>query len=213
MALNDFKNIKKGTSSTEKSVERLIVFFEKYLPDFSTSYTLNGKMSEEDLSEELYEYLTCKAMNFSVPFAFKPEKKQKVKKGHARRVDFGIFYVQDNQMTLFYTLEAKKLPTGKGDRVKEYVVGNYGGIARFKNEQHGLDKSGNLIAQNGIIAYVHENTFEHWHTQINNWIVEAGWGEQEQLEQKYFKTIGKLQSNHTRISGNNLFLDHFWVKI
>jgi hypothetical protein len=216
MAVNDFQNIKQGTSSAENSVERLLLFFEEYLPDFSKSHSLNGIMSEEDLSEELYEYLTCKSMTLNLPFAFKSEKKQKKKgqKGHSRRVDFGIYYVQDNTLDMIYTLEAKKLPTGTGEREKEYVLSNHGGgIERFKNGLHGIDKQGNLLDRNGIIAYVYNDDFSTWHNKINTWIEEALWNTSEQLNKEYFDSIGKLNSTHLRISEQMVYLDHFWIKI
>lgn len=215
MAIQDYKNIKQGTSSTENSVERLVSFFEKYLPDLTTEHTLNGGMSEEDLSEELYEHLTYKAMNTIQPFAFKSEKKQKKKeqKGHSRRADFGVYYVQDNSMAIIYTLEAKKLPTGIGNREKEYVFGNHGGIERFKNEFHGIDKEGNLLHRNGIIAYVHTEDFPQWHNRINAWIEESFWNKSELLVKEYFNPIGKFKSTHPRLSATLVHLDHFWIKI
>ena len=210
-----FENIEKGASSTSNSVERLVIFLEKYLPTFPKEQSLNNSMSEEDLSEELWEFLTLKCRTNSSPFAFKPEKKQKkqAQKGHPRRVDFGVFQVQDNTLELIYTLEAKKLPTGKGDREKEYVLGNYGGIERFKQEQHGIDKDGNLIERNGIVAYILENTVQFWQKSINSWISDASWNSSELLNLEYELPIGKLNSRHDKTSGAPLYLDHFWVKI
>ena len=173
--------------------------------------------SEEDISEELYCFLTRVAMNNAYSYAFKPEKKQKKahKKGHARRVDFGVFYVSDANMELFYTLEAKKLPTEKigHQREKEYVTGNYGAIRRFKDEEHGLDKLGNLLNRNGIIAYITDKTLEHWHTNINLWIDETNWGAREKVNKNYFREMARLSSIHIRKSKAQLHLDHFWVRL
>ncbi len=216
MAIQDLKNIAQGSSSDENSVDKLISFFEEHLPNFPTQRILNGTMSEEDLSEELHEHLTWQAMKSNQPFVFKPEKKQKKtgQKGHSKRVDFGIYYVEVNDMSIIYTLEAKKLPTGTGVREKEYVLGKRGGIERFKNEFHGIDKAGNLLDRNGIIAYIHHEDFPTWHEKINTWIEEeALWHTSEQLNKEYFNAIGKLHSTHLRISNTLVHLDHFWIKI
>lgn len=216
-----FENIKKGSSTTEY-VDGLIAFLEKYLPYFTLETKANKSQNENDLSEELYNHLTRKARfnsdNITHPFEFHPEKSQKKpkQKGHAKRIDIATkLNTFDINMEVIYCIEAKKLPTDKleGEREKEYVDGKGGAIARFKREDHGMDDEGKLLARNGIVAYVMEHDFQHWHTQINTWISDKGWLSKESLNKEYFSKIGKLTSFHPRISGEDVEINHFWVSI
>ena len=117
-------------------------------------------------------------------------------------------------MELIYCIEAKRLPTGKRDREKEYVMGDGGGIQRFKKNLHGMNRTGNLLERNGMVGYVQENDFDHWHTQINQWITdEPTWSNTEMLQKVSFGTIAKLESTHERISKDNLKLTHFWINL
>lgn len=212
-----FQNIPPGTSTTEY-VAKLISFLEEYLPTFPKDKTLDKAQSENDLTEELYKFLTRHARLTGLPFEFQPEKSQKRpnQTGHAKRMDIATrINTLDIDMEVIYCLEAKKLPTDKieGKREKEYVEGKGGAIERFKKEVHGLDDQGNLLSPNGIIAYVTEKSFEHWHEQINQWVIDVPWPPNECLNCEYFSSIGKLTSNHLRISGSRLDLIHFWVNI
>jgi hypothetical protein len=216
-----FENIKEGSSTTDY-VEGLITFLEKYLPYFSTETKANKSQNENDLSEELYKHLTRKARfnadNITYPFEFQPEKSQKKpkQKGHSKRIDIATrLNTVDINMEVIYCIEAKKLPTDKlqGEREKEYVDGKGGAIARFKREDHGMNDKGDLLAQNGIVAYVTEHDFQHWHAQINTWINDKGWLSEEFLNKDYFSKIGKLTSYHPRISGEAVEINHFWISI
>ncbi len=217
MANIPFQNIKEGASSIGQ-VQKLMVFLEKYLPEFPKGRSLR-KSSEEDISQDLYKYLQRKQSyndeKIEYPFQFQPEtiQRQKSIKGHKRRADIGVrINTRDIDMELIYCIEAKKLPTAKSgnDREKEYVLGNYGGINRFKQNLHGLNDSGDLLSENGVIGYVQADDFTHWHTQINSWI-NAEWGDNELLKKVYFNTIGKLESNHSRLSGGQVKLTHYWI--
>jgi len=214
-----FQNIPDGSSSTGY-VEKLILFLEKYLPDFAKERKVNGTMSENDLTEQLYLHLTRRAKfnpeKIEYDYAFQTEKpqRQKKRKGHPKRMDIAArLNTIDINMDVIYCLEAKKLPTPGSGREKEYVSGDGGAIERFKNEVHGLDDTGRLLENSGIIAYVTENNFGHWQTQINHWISDLGWHVSEKLQKEYFKNIGKLSSRHQTISGAYINLQHFWIKV
>lgn len=191
-------------------------FFEVALPEFPKEKRLEKDFSENKLTEELYKFLTRKARLNNYPFEFQPEKSQKMSRGHDKRVDIAArVLTMDIDMEVVYCLEAKKLPTDRlgGNREKEYVLGDKGGIERFKNGAHGKDDDGNFLLRNGMVGYITSNDSAHWHTQINSWIVAAGWPTAESLHKNYFSEIGKLTSNHLCISGGIVELTHFWVKI
>lgn len=210
-----YQNIPKGTSSTGY-VDNLIAFLENVLPNFPREKRLGKDQSENDMTEELYKFLTRKARFAKLPYEFQPEKSQKMPKGHDKRIDIAArVLTRGIDMEVVYCLEAKKLPTDKpgGKREREYVSGEMGGIERFKNGAHGKDDYGNLLPRNGMVAYVIEYDFAHWHSQINAWIELSGWSANENLTLNYFSAIGKLTSNHLRTSGEGLELSHFWVKV
>lgn len=214
-----FKNISKGSSSTGY-VEKLILFLEKYLPDFAKERKVNGEMGENDLTEQLYLHLTRKAKfnpeMIEYDYVFQPEKsqKQKKQKGHPKRMDIAArLNTADVNMEVIYCIEAKKLPTPGSNRMKEYVSGEGGAIERFKKEAHGLDDVGNLLENNGIIAYITENSFTYWLDQVNQWISDQGWLDSEKLKVEYWASVGRLSSEHQRVSGCDLHLNHFWVQI
>lgn len=108
-----------------------------------------------------------------------------------------------------FVIECKRLPAPSNDRKKEYIIGNLGGIQRFKELHHGEDFS---IA--GMIAYIEENTYSHWHSMINSWIDELSqesdsiWTVEDKLKIEYQKqNIAKYKSDHT-----NITLIHFWLR-
>lgn len=210
-----FQVIPKGTSSTAY-VDKLIVFLEQALPDFPKMRALKKESSENDLTEELYKYLTRKARVENYPFEFQTEKPQKMPKGHDKRVDMAVrINTCDIDMEVVYCIEAKKLPTDRpgGEREKEYAIGPKGGIQRFKEEAHGKDDDGNFLPRNGMVAYITEYDFHHWHSQINHWISNAGWPATEILAIDFMTQIGKLSSTHSRVSGSIVQLTHFWLKL
>lgn len=214
-----FQNVPEGTSSSGY-VDKLILFLEKYLPDFTRERPVAASQSENDLTEQLFLHLTRKTKfnveNIEYNYVFQPEKSQKKpnQKGHSKRMDIAArLNTVDVNLEVIYCLEAKKLPTLGTGREKEYVFGEGGAIERFKNEVHGLDDMGNLLKSNGIIAYITEHPLTHWFNQTNQWVSDAGWIESEKLTMNYFNDIGKLTSIHQRISGALLDLTHFWIQI
>ena len=126
-------------------------------------------------------------------------------------VDIGIY----KGSNLIFTIEAKLLPKHKLNPRKEYeyVYGKGAGMQRFRENNHGLDNSDKLLVENGLIAFVKEDSFETWFLKINQWILDANWPETEQLQKDYFGQIAKLKSQHTRIDNSKLILHHFWVNV
>ncbi len=128
-----------------------------------------------------------------------------------RTVDIGVY----KGTVLFFTIEAKLLPTPESTvrNEYEYVYGKGGGIQRFKDGNHGVDNRDNLISTNGLIAYLKENDFKYWYRKINQWILDAKWNEDEQLEIINFNSIAKLKSEHVRKANSSVSLFHFWINV
>ena len=208
-----FKNISGGSSSAG-FVKKLILFLEEQLPIFSTQGRVSAENNEDFITDQLCQFLNRIVMMKTYSFYFHHQKYQVQKKGQKRSVDFaGILNTEDVDSEVIFCIEAKKLPTPGSGREREYVLGNGGGIERFKIGAHGLDNAGNLVEHNGIIGYVTNYKFKHWLAQINQWISEAGWDDSEKLAASYFSTTAKLISSHSRTSGETVNLSHFWVNI
>jgi hypothetical protein len=192
-------------------VEELTGYIIDKLSNFPSSREfadiLLVKKNENQHSSAFCHFMT-KAC--SAKYYFERETSQK----GGSTVDIGVYLGS----TLIYTIEAKLLPTPPGSRTKprfehEYVSGKGGGIQRFKDENHGLDHSNNLIAESGLLAYVMENDFNFWLTKVNHWITEAAWSNSERLTVISLDKIGRLVSTHIRKNGSSIKLDHFWIQL
>lgn len=103
----------------------------------------------------------------------------------------------------------------KKERRKEYVVGNKnnGGIERFKTEKHGKG-----LSECGLLGFVENETFEHWHTQINEWIEELSttsyyWRNKETLNISESNSDYYLLKSIAYRTSENIHLSHLWLKI
>ena len=121
-----------------------------------------------------------------------------------------------------YCIEAKRLPTGIGEREKEYVYGFFssgspsGGIQRFKTGDHGFG-----LPKSALLGYVETNDFSYWHNVINQWIADKAkelpeeWKVNEQLHE--FEVDSTHAYSFSRSiayrSANSIELFHLWVKI
>jgi len=203
--IRSFRNIQRNTL-----VDELLTYMETQLPSFTVSDDFVEILTLTDNEDQHTEAL-CNFMVFQqhpLRFNFLREKSQK---GN-RTVDIGI-YLKGG--VLLFTLEAKVLPTPlTGDRKEhEYVFGKGGGIQRFKDENHGVDNQGRLLPDNGMIAYVKKHSFDHWHSSINEWVLDAFWSEKEKLKKVSFDKIARLTSVHPRIGDSKVTLHHFWLNV
>lgn len=222
-----FENIEANASSAGY-VDKLLSFLDLHLPDFTNQFKIEFSTNENDLTELLYRHLTKRKRynteGIEYPFDFQPEKSQKKKltKGHAKRVDLAAnLLVEDRDLQVIFTLEAKKLPTDRvgSQREKEYVShtnkkgASTGGMQRYKEELHGIDDDGKLLVRNGIIAYTSEKNHSDWLNSVNIWIDECSWGGDERLSLKYHGKVSRFYSSHRTTSKGSVSLDHFWIEI
>ncbi|MDB5124858.1 MAG: hypothetical protein JWP94_2987 [Mucilaginibacter sp.] len=192
-------------------VNDITQYIEKQLPLFVTSAEFiditKVKKNENQHSTAFCVYMTNNCKN---KFYFNRENAQK----GSSTIDIGVY----SGSKLIFTIEAKVLPTPEGTSknprlVHEYVYGKGAGIQRFKTGHHGLDDWNNLLSENGMIAYIKEKGFTHWHIQVNQWITDALWPDTELLQKVYFNQTAKLMSKHVREDHTNLTLHHFWINV
>lgn len=189
----------------------LVAFMQNELSTFTSSdefiRILEKKKNENQHSLSFCVYMTNKCKS---KFYFARENAQK----GSSVIDIGVYHGAD----LIFTIEAKLLPTPKGNSKNlrdehEYVYGEGAGIQRFKDGNHGRDNLDNILPENALIGFLKENDFDFWLQKINQWIRDAKWGESEILEKIYFKSTGKLKSKHSRSDKSDLLLHHFWIKV
>lgn len=205
----DMANTPQSTKKTKgNTIQNLVEFIEGNLIKFPDSQEfvdiLERKKNENQHSLSFCVFMTnlCKSTYY-----FGRENNQK---GNSV-IDIGVYLGSK----LIFTIEAKLLPTPpyEGSNEYQYVYGKGGGIQRFKEGKHGLDNTDNPLLENGMIAYIKDKDFAHWHTQVNQWIIDAGWGESEKLNPKYENQLDKYKSQHKRGKKDNVTLHHFWVKV
>lgn len=211
---------------------KVIDFIKSNLIDLPKDIAGKNIENENGLTQELCDLLNDKAGGEM--FWFHIENMEDTAKGNSPRVDMAaktrkpiIINSQPiERRKVFFKVEAKRLPTGSGDREKEYVIGlskkkngklkENGGIERFKKGIHSPD-----LPYGGIIGYVQRDDFEKWCIQINLWIEELYdstkfWNENDNL--KLLSTSNQLeeyQSKNRRInsSSSEIVLHHFWIKM
>lgn len=154
-----FKNLRPNNL-----IDDLISYINEELPQFTSSDSFVEILVRKK-NENQHSTAFCNFMNFeqkTLKFNFVREANQK---GN-RTVDFGI-YLKGG--VLLFTLEAKVLPTPSYTKrqIHEYVYGDGGGIQRFKDENHGLNNHDKLLSENGVIAYIKENSFEYGYNGSN----------------------------------------------
>jgi hypothetical protein len=128
-------------------------------------------------------------------------------------IDIGIY----KGANLIFVIEAKVLPTPLGTKSQprtkhEYVYGKGAGIQRFRDGNHGVDNEDNLFDDCGMLGFIKENGFEFWLERVNQWILDAEWQPDEQLQQISDKNDVFL-SAHPRKDHSMIRLHHFWIKV
>ncbi|MCL2651417.1 MAG: hypothetical protein FWD60_10400 [Candidatus Azobacteroides sp.] len=140
-----------------------------------------------------------------------------------KRVD--IAFVSSEQgasIKKLYTVEAKRLPTGSGERENEYVYGFFnsgspsGGIQRFKTGDHGF-----RLSKSGLLGYIEANDCFYWYNTINKWIQDKvkklpeEWKDDEQLKEFEYDITHNYSISRSIAyrSTDSIELFHLWIKI
>lgn len=221
--------------SFDVAVPAVVTFVEKYLIEFSNRFAGSTIINEKGLTQELCIILNHAAWKEGYFFWFEKEFMEDSKKGNSPQVDIGVISHLENGISInsryrgsrrpFFSIEAKRLGKLAKAREKEYLVGRVekgkykecGGVERFKNEIHGRG-----LKYCGIIGYVQEYDFNHWHHTINSWIdaliagaitTTAKWTGKDKLLEEYKRPeTAKFKSENARKTGS-IILIHLWVNL
>ena len=211
-------------------IDKIYKYLASILSDF------NGKIDENEnsMTNRLCKILSSKKPS-EYPFFFHHQNLENDKKNTS--TDFAVFgtfaYAQennidDNDFPSLIKFEAKRLDSGlPAQREKEYVHGEYangkclknsGGIERFKNGRHGKD-----VTNAGLIGYIQTNTPIYWLEKINSWIegqIQCASNDNLIWQKTDLLTLTNQNARLSiyssiahRISGDNIYLKHFWIDI
>jgi hypothetical protein len=225
----NFDNIDKN-----RYLKELILFIEEKLVDFplflkksSILQNLPNSIEGEDrITENLSEFLNIHHLEHEYSFIKQDNfvfqfKNQPKLMGH-RKGDLGVVLASTTKGSLgnVFIFEAKRLPTPGTGREKEYVLGDNGGIERFKTNAHAKN-----LQYSGMIGYIQKHTSTYWKKEVNSWIDDEisassntliSWDKLDKLTEvtNFIKPkISKYKSEHSRISNSNIKLVHYWIDL
>lgn len=184
--------------------------------------TLNENALTQRLLTELEQ------VSWDRPYFFQKEFMEDDSTGNSRRTDVAVQARQGACVVVdgigfsngkrFLALEAKRLPAPRNDREREYLIGEHGGIERFKKGDHGRE-----LKTVGIIGYIQRHAFDYWRDRINGWIdqliptslPELPWDLQDRLDmEENSPQLARLQSRTLRVSDNKrITVRHLWVQM
>ncbi len=161
-----FKN---GTLRPSESIDAVWEHIRRCLLALAKKSRMNKiAHNEPGLNQQFFEEL--EGQRGDRPFFFHPEYMDDERNG--RRPDFSVrpkdgsvFLVEGIRFAdrePFLALEAKRLPTPRASRKREYLEGNLGGVSRFKRGLHAPK-----LMTIGMIGYIQKYDFSHWLSTIN----------------------------------------------
>ena len=202
----------------------IINFIKDQLPLWRDDPERPLEQSEIKLNTQLSKFLNGEARKSYPMIQFNHEEPQ----SGTRSIDISVSLIESRMYSKYdsvLVIECKRLPAPTAKREKEYVSSQStdsitGGIQRFKLGLHGAKYD--LAA---MIGYIQKGTFEHWLTQVNNWILDLVknpigdgciWRNDEFLrasDTNESKNLHSYSSYHTitgKISGT-IELNHLWI--
>lgn len=195
---------------------RLLVWIETSLIDTTPVFldSLLPHLNELQYAQEFVAELERTLRIMEIPLCVGREYSDIYTKGadQQRSVDFYFYPAeQGKSKKSLFSVEAKRLPTPGGrDREKEYVLGEGGGIERFKMELHGKG-----LFHCGMIAFIEKQDFAYWYSKINSWIESApsGWDTEERLSGFTPNVTWAKSSSLVKRKSDYLNLFHFWINV
>lgn len=190
-------------------------------------YKQNDEIKKETLEQEdditiILRRFLC---DLESPFDFEFQTKAPEKMGGT---DIGVLRKYSKPRHIpFCIIECKRLPTPvyTGSQETEYVCyknsNKQGGIERFKTSKHG-----NKLPYSLMVGYIQQESANHWHKKINEWITEQilkssnesiTWINEDMLSKDLtFKddaVIIKYTSEHSRRNAEKIKLHHYWINL
>lgn len=197
----------------KKCMIETITHFKCYL---ESEFHKKKKLNEDELTQEFTKQIQILIRMKNYPFNVEGQYRDnyKLSKGLS---DFFFYPNEQNvELSSFYSVESKRLPSSELRREKEYVIGNKnnGGIERYKTEKHGKG-----LNKCGLLGFVEAENFDYWNTTINNWITElsetdnSNWKNDERLSLKESNLDFCVLESVAHRTNDDIHLTHIWVSI
>jgi hypothetical protein len=188
-------------------------YFKTYI---KSEYHKKKSLNENDLTQEYTKQAQILIRKKDYPFNIEGQYQDvyNLSKGFS---DF-FFYPneQNEELSSLFSVESKRLRTKETSREKEYVIGdkNNGGIERYKTEKHGKG-----LMECGLVGFVEDKDFKHWHTIINSWILylskpsKSDWKKDEVLSEIENNIDYCILQSLAHRDIDDINLTHLWVSI
>lgn len=210
------KGIERGTI-----VARTVDFVRRELASWRDDPTRPRENAEDALNAQLCKFLNARARGTFPMVAFNHQERQEPR----RTIDISATLLEafvggSSIYEPVLVMEGKRLPAPTRDREREYLTGfdrRSGGIQRFKLALHGA-----ALERAMMIAYVQDGSVAEWERRLNEWIDELKastptahdtWDASDRLRDfdEHPGRTASCRSDHARLSGARIRLDHVWV--
>jgi len=190
-----------------------IIHFKSYL---KSGFHKKTKLNENDLTQVYTKQAQILIRAKDYPFNI-GDQYQDLYNNSKGFSDFFFYPNEQNvELSSLYSVESKRLPSPEKKREKEYVIGdnNNGGIERYKTEKHGRG-----ISECGLLAFVEDKDFDHWHTTINVWITDlakkpkSSWKKNEVLSEIESNIDYSILQSIACRDADSVSLTHLWISI
>lgn len=142
--------------------------------------------------------------------------KENISKGKQAREDI-YFHLNDEKHTRIFFVEGKRLPKYKTKTKQEYTVGKNtfgnpsGGIERFKKGIHGAP---NMISNNGLIAYIENESIKYWVKSVNDSIRDDFNIDETMIKKDgLINEFSSIHQFECKSISTTFKLHHFWIEL
>lgn len=142
--------------------------------------------------------------------------KENISKGKQAREDI-YFHLNDENHTRIFFVEGKRLPKYNTRTKQEYAIGKNtfgnpsGGIERFKKGIHGAP---NTISNNGLIAYIENESIEYWVKSVNDSILENFNIDETMIKKDgLINEFSSIHQFECESISTTFKLHHFWIEL
>lgn len=212
------------------SLSSVVGFVCSILPHWRDDPKRNSSEKAEDkLTEQLCARLNSASRHASGFDCLQFRREEQVEENRSRKYDLvaapcGVLLWIDGRTYDDYEpilpIECKRLPTpsSKDRDHREYLLGNAGGVQRFKDGHHGPKH-----AHAAMIGYLQSEGIAYWCKMLDNWIDSAvnaatvNWSAADKLQlvkHDSDQRVATLKSKHSRANGLvPIRIDHLWIEM
>lgn len=201
------------TALVKECMVETVTHFRSYL---RSGFVKKTNLNENALSQEYTKQAQILIRSKNYPFNIEGQY-QDVYNDSKGFSDFFFYPNEQNvELSSIYSVESKRLPSPEVSRKKEYVIGDRGngGIERYKSERHGKG-----LFECGLLGFVEEGDFKHWHSTINDWINDltvisnSTWKITEVLSEVECNADYCIMRSIAHRQADNINLVHLWVLV